>query len=448
MITARTITKDLAGQSFSVKNAVDGTEVKFEFPSSFDGWPRRGGEAIVAPVVCKHPRQGDIPSIMKFFTHVVPQRAKRQKYLVNHHLAGRFDWLYEAVPYLWVDKTVAGHRLYGHVAKHVCYNRPGDDFERVREHDTDNMDTFSEDNRREMAAQLCNAIVGLERLNIVHSDLSPKNIIICKYSDNEMRCVLIDYDGFQSSRAPKLPRQHNGNQVRMLGTPGYQHPDLMRRIEQDNGTDDALFVENDRFALGVLCFELLTWTTATAGSRAAGQTGLINEAELKRGRLDLPAAARSVWPEGFKLLEEAVKEPDINSLPGPEDWLQALQPELRLRNRKNWTTTVFLKIYRQCGNQTPVKKQLLHFEGQSGRGALEKVDPRLSDIAYSYKNENGRCISFKLHITSAAPVILRQDGKTKNLGVRPDEVEVGPDDQILTDGWLLKFQDASRGMDW
>ena len=47
MITARTITQDLAGQSFSVKNAVDGTEVKFEFPSSFDGWPRRGGEAIV-----------------------------------------------------------------------------------------------------------------------------------------------------------------------------------------------------------------------------------------------------------------------------------------------------------------------------------------------------------------------------------------------------------------
>ena len=386
MITARTIKKDLAGQSFSVKNAVGGTQVEFEFPSSFDGWPRLGGEAIVAPVVCKHPRQGDIPSIMKFFTDVVPQRAERQQYLLEHNLADRFGWLYEAVPYLWVNKTVAGHRLYGHVAKHVCHNRPGDDFDQVRdrEHDTDNMDTFSEDNRREMAAQLCNAIVGLERLNIVHSDLSPKNIIICKYSDNEMRCVLIDYDGFQSSRAPKLPRQHNGNQVRMLGTPGYQHPGLMRRIEQDDGTDDALFVENDRFALGVLCFELLTWTTATAASLAAGQTGLINEDKLKHGRLDVPAAARSVWPEGFKLLEEAVKEPDINSLPGPEDWLQALKPELRLRNRKNWTTTVFLKIYQQSGNHTPENKRRLHFESQSGQGALEHVNPRLSDIAYSY----------------------------------------------------------------
>ena len=177
----------------------------------------------------------------------------------------------------------------------------------------------------------------------------------------------------------------------------------------------------------------------------AGQTGLLNEDELKHGRLDVPAAARLVWPEGFELLEQAVEEPDINSLPGPEDWLQAVNPELRLRN---WTTTVFLKIYRKRGNQTPVKKRLVHFEGRSGQGALEKVDPRLSDIAYSYKNENGRCISFKLRITSAAPVILRQARETKYLGVRPDELEIGPDDQILTDGWLLKFQDASQGMDW
>ena len=454
MITARIIKNDLAGQSFSVENLAGGPEVEFEFPPNFDGWPRRGSEAIVAPVVCKHPQQGDIPSIMKFFTHVVPQRSARQSYLVDQrynaekYLAGKFEWLYEAIPYLWMDKTVAGHRLYGHVAKHVCYGRPGDDFERVREHDTENMDTFSEDNRREMAAQLCIAIVGLERLGIVHSDLSPKNIVIGKYSDSEAHCVLIDYDGFQSPHAPQLPRQHDGNQVRMLGTPGYQHPDLMRRIERDNGTDDALFVENDRFALGVLCFELVTWMTATRDSLPAGQTGLINEDELRDGRLDVPAEARSAWPEGFRLLEKAVQEPNINSLPSPEDWLQAINPKLKLRNCKHWTTTVFLKIYRQHGNQTPEIRGRLHFvENQSGTGTLEIVDSRLSDIAYSYKNEDGHCLSFKLHIKSTAPVIIIRDGQQRNLGVQPDEIEVEPDDQILTDNWRLKFQDASQGTD-
>ncbi len=448
MITARTIIKDLCGKSFNVENSVDGTKVKFQFPSKFDGWPRRGGEAIVAPIICKHPQQGDIPSIMKFFDHVVPGRAKRQTYLLNFNLAGTFDHLYEAVPYLWVDKTVASHRLYGHVAKHVCHNRPGDDFERVRLHDTDNMDNFSENNRREMAAELCNAILGLEKLNIVHTDLSPKNIVIGKYSDSEAHCVLIDYDGFHSPHAPKIPRQHKGNLVRMLGTPGYQHPSLMRRIEQDNGMDDGLFVENDRFALGVLCFELMTWTKKVADNLQSSQIGLLSEEALKQGRLDVPVEVKSAWPEGFQLLEEAVKEPDTNSLPGPEDWLHVVRPELKPQNRKSWKTTVFLRIFRQRGNQTPIKKQRLHFESQAGQGSLGKVDARLSDIAYSYKNENGRCVSFKIHITSAAPVLMKQDRKTKNLGVRPDAIEVEPEDQILTDGWLLEFQDAAQGTDW
>jgi serine/threonine protein kinase len=300
-----------------------------------------------------------------------------------------------------------------------------------------------------MAGQLCNAIVGLERLKIVHSDLSPANIVIGKQSDDDVHCVLIDYDGFFSPDVPKLPRQYDGKQLRMLGSPGYQHPSLARRIKSDRGKDDTLFVANDRFALGVLCFELMVWTEQVSKG-LVGRTQLIDEDELANGRLVIPDAVKPVWPEGLKLLEESVAEPDVNSLPNPEDWLRALGflgADWRSL-RKDWATTAFLKIYRRRGNQAPVKHKLIHFEGKFGQGVFEKVDARLADVVYTYKNESNRCAVFSLKIKSPNPVLIKRDGITKNLGVKPDEIEIGPGDQVLTDDWILEFQDASLGTNW
>lgn len=447
MITSRTIKSELAGKEFSASNVADGSKVKFQFPTTFDGWPRKGGEGYVAPVVCKHPQKGDIPSIIKLFFNELPDRATRQTHLVRFGLSGKHDWLYEGVPYAWIDKIVAGHRVYGHVAKHVCYNRKGDDFGIVR--DTLAIDDFTEDNRRAMAGQLCTAIVGLERLSVVHGDLSPRNIVIGKQSDNDVQCVLIDYDGFQSPKVPQLPRQYDGKPARMFGSAGYQHPSLMRRIKNDNGQDDSLFVPNDRFALGVLCFELMVWTTQISNN-LTGRAQLIDEDELLNGRLVIPEAVKPIWPEGLKLLEEAVAEQDVSSLPSPEDWLRALGflgADWRSL-RKDWATTPFLKIYRRHGNQTPAKFQLIHFEGSLGQGDLEKVDNRLVDVVYSYTNENGRCIGFNLQIGSQNPVLIKRDGITKNLGVQPDQIEIGPGDQVLTNGWIFEFQDASLGTSW
>jgi hypothetical protein len=447
MLTPRTIKNELAGKKFAASNSANGSEVWFQFPRTFDGWPRRGGEGIVAPIVCKHPQRGDIPSIIKFFDTVLPERAKRQTHLLSFGLVGKHDWLYEGVPYAWIDITLDGHRIYGHVARHVGYTRKGDDFRIMR--DKVEIDDFTVDNRRAMAGQLCSAVLGLEKLKIVHGDLSPANIVIGKQSDNDVHCVLIDYDGFYSPNVPKLPRQHDGKQLRMLGSPGYQHPSLMRKIKSDTGTDDSLFVANDRFALGVLCFEIMVWTSQISKS-LVGRAQLIDEDELANGRLVVPAAVKAVWPEGLKLLEQSVAEPDVNSLPGPEDWLRTLGflgADWRSL-RKDWATTAFLKIYRRRGNQAPVPQRLVHFESSSGQGDFTSIDNRLAPIDYSFKNEHGRCVAFSVKIKSPSPVLIKRDGITKNLGVTPEELEIGPGDQVLTDDWIFEFQDASLGTRW
>ena len=116
--------------------------------------------------------------------------------------------------------------------------------------------------------------------------------------------------------------------------------------------------------------------------------------------------------------------------------------------KDRWTTTVFLKIYRRCENQALVKHQLVHFEGGRGQGNFEKVDSRLADVVFSYENQDGRCVAFTLQITSPNPVLINRDGITKELGVKPDKIEMGPGDQILTDDWILEFQDASMGISW
>ncbi len=447
-ITPRTIKNELAGQSFSVKNASSGSSVQFQFPSDFSAWPpRRGGEGIVAPITCKHPQKGNIPSIVKIFDHDLPERAKRQSHLVKFGLAGVHDWLYEGVPYVWIDKQVSGHRIYGHIAKHVCHNRKGDDFRIVR--DTDDIDSYTEDNRRAMAGQLCSAVAGLERLQIVHTDLSPANIVIGRQTADDAHCVLIDYDGFNSPNVPQLPRKFDGNAVRMLGSPGYQHPSLMRRIKLDNGTDDTLFVDNDRFALGVLCFELMTWTSQISNNLSS-RTNLIDDEELEYGRLVVPPTVKAAWPEGYKLLEEAVREPDPNSLPSPEDWLRALGflgGDWR-QHRKPWVSVPFLKVFRRHGNLTQNRIRLVEFSNEHGQGDFSSIDARLSDVRFEYENSNGRCVKFVLSASSPHPVVIKRDGVTKALGIQPDDIEIGPGDKILTDSWILEFQDAALGASW
>jgi len=116
--------------------------------------------------------------------------------------------------------------------------------------------------------------------------------------------------------------------------------------------------------------------------------------------------------------------------------------------KDSWTTTAFVKIYRDSENQAWVKHQLVHFESSRGQGNFEKVDSRLAEVVFSYQNEDERCVAFSLQITSPSPVLTKKDGITKNLGIKPDKIEIGPGDQIFTDDWIFEFQDASMGIRW
>ena len=177
---------------------------------------------------------------------------------------------------------------------------------------------------------------------------------------------------------------------------------------------------------------------------------MLDDEELEHGRLAVPPVTKAAWPEGFKLLEEAVGEPDVNSLPGPEDWLRALGflgKDWRSL-QKPWVTVPFLKVFKRRGNMTPRKVRLVEFGNDRGRGNFSSIDPSLSDVVFEYASSNGKCTEYSIKISSPHPVVIKRDGITKALGAAPDRIDVSPGDTILTNGWIFEFQDASLGTSW
>lgn len=437
----RTVKQALAGQSFHVKD-VAGTLVEFAFPESFGTWPRRGMEGIVVPVICQHPTRGPIPSILKCFDHYLPERSPRQEYLVRLGLASLHEWLYEGVPYLWMHREVCGVPVYGHVAKRVGSAVAGEDFRIVR--DSEQIDAFSEDNRLEMAAQLCVAVSGLERIDIVHGDLSPANIIVARDGDHA-RCSVIDYDGYRSSAVSDLPRLHEDVAVRPLGSPGYQHPSLMHRLAADkDNSDETLRVENDRFALAVLCVELMTWTATTG--EALDRTELLDTEALLRHRLVVPPSVAARWPEGVALLERCVQEPDPAALPSPEEWLALLGFLDGDERGGGWSALPIMELNRASGNQPARLVSRVTFQNEGAvSGNLELLDPALRVVDYDYEIVDGRCRELRLRFRWTYPVWRQRDGRTRRVADADAPIDIRPGDKLLSNGWSFVFPPSENG---
>jgi hypothetical protein len=444
MITVRDIREKLAGQRFVQRNK-DGVDVEVRFPTDLKsgGWPRKGLEGYAIPVTISHPVHGDRPSILKTFVHEVPTRAQRLDHLVSYGLAADHDWLFTGVPFASVRRNVNGLAIDGHISKHACFDINGEDFSRLK--NLDEFDHFTPEQRIWLAQQLCCGVVGLERKGIVHGDLSHGNLIV-GYNDDRSRiqAVIIDYDGFYATGAPSLPRRHAGQPIRPLGTPGYQHPSLMKRITGDKtGADDGIRVESDRFALGVLCCELMCWNSQTG--KELSRDELLSPDDLAGGLRVAPVQLHAVWPEGAQLLETALATRHADDLPAPDEWLRALGMQVGGPAPTPFANgaPANLKISRQSG-RGPLRhvRSVNMGTNANGAGDLGSVDQRLASVGYEYSRENG-VVSLALIFKWNDPVKATRDGL--KLGVdgkeagRPLKIEVGRSDVIRSNGWRFDF---------
>lgn len=121
-------------------------------------------------------------------------------------------------------------------------------------------------------AQICRAVAELHRLELVHRDIKPRNVLI----DGEARCRVTDF-GLACQRP-------GAGQAGTAGTPAYLAPEAFA------GTISA---RSDVYAIGVTAFELLTGDVPWSGSPEEIRRRVLTE------ELRLDALADRAVPEAM-----------------------------------------------------------------------------------------------------------------------------------------------------
>ncbi len=409
--------KKIYGHKFSAKNW-DKRDVTFRIPTPVAGWPRGGLEAYGLLVDCEHPDHGTIPSFLKVFKQDVAERGDRNRFLIQLGLAKHHPWLFHGMPYLSFRGKVNGVPIVAHAARRVGMNSSqSEDMAHLRDR---GQWSFARDVRRRLAGHLCCAVAALEQLDFVHSDLSPRNIVVTTAPDGEPAAVLCDYDGFAHPKQSMLPMK-----LRPLGTPGYQSPEIVACLDRD---EPDIRIESDRFALGALACEIMVWQPTTADE--------LNRAEMltpdlvrKRDVGGVPKTLRQRWPEGFDLLQRALAARSKIDLPSPVDWLQALGVHLPagLLPTKPLTGTPRVAIRRRVGHPariTEIREVRLRSDG----GTFGNVDPNhgeLSSVEFVRRQD-----TLALKFGWKHPVILTRAGQPTLTVTAPCTVQVQAGDRL------------------
>ena len=373
--------------------------------------------------------------LLKIFRHDIGPRQERTEYLIGLGLA-KDHWLFQGVPYAFLPKVKLGDvEIIGHVTQFlgVNYGGPAHDLSELR----DTWANFPETDRRAFACHLASAVAALEKLSIVHGDLSPGNVMVGPGLNGRNALYLCDFDGYYHKGTSMLPRKHNGLGLRPLGTPGYQYVQLIKRIKADkNDSDEGLYVETDRFAMAALICEIMAWRNDTGTKLGRGE--LLTEEIILNGNLCLlPREITDAFSAGFALLEKALKAGSIDAFPSPGDWLSLLGVPAAI------VSPIFPGTPRAIFTRrdTTMPPQAANLTSQQGNFGV--IHAELQDIAFRNERQKG---GQKLHLTfnGPLPAAIKKEGKISKVSpANRKDFLVGPKDTIMFGGWLVEFDNSN-----
>ncbi|MDO8608848.1 MAG: hypothetical protein Q7R40_20130 [Phaeospirillum sp.] len=428
--------KKIYGSTFQAANIGHGKKVEFSIYDQAKARARAGMEAYGVFVDCRHPTHGNLPSFLKIFKSDIPERRARTEFLIRTGLTKSHDWLFQGVPYAWLPGSVVnGHRLLGHVAHQIGarFGGPAEDFSRLKNQQAWDA-SYTPAARTMFAAQLCCAVAAMEKLGMVHGDLSGGNIMVGPGPNGDMVCSLCDFDGYYHSSVQPLPRKFDGVSCRPLGTVGYQYPELAVQVDRDqSATDPSIMVLTDRFALGALICELMVWSLQV--ENLLGRNELLSPQEiLGRSLSSLPSSVTNAWPTGFALLERAIQAGSIADLPSPEDWLGVLG--ISLWTEKKFTNPPFFEFYQRSGTRIKLvqKAALSH----TTTGNFGGIAPDLANVSYALVDS-----VLSITVNWPAQVFVVTDGRSQSRGMGPMTVKVNPGQAVVANGWEIRAYDGT-----
>jgi eukaryotic-like serine/threonine-protein kinase len=150
--------------------------------------------------------------------------------------------------------------------------------------------------------ELCAGVGYAHQVGVIHRDIKPTNLML----DRSGRLKILDFG------IAKMLGTLASNATALIGTPGYMAP------EQILG--GAIDHRSDLFSIGVVCYELLTYTDAFPGENVPAITHrIINEEPVSIAQL-LP----DVFPDLVALVERGLKKAAADRFPDAEAFRQAV----------------------------------------------------------------------------------------------------------------------------
>jgi hypothetical protein len=470
------VIRKISGKKVSVRlpgHSADST-IEFAPLTRQAPWPKPGLEAYIVPGQCTTPADGRFPVMVKVFKRDLPHRAERTQFLTETLQlgtpAGRRslgieaadDWMYHGIPMAWLGSVEVpvdrGERVrvIGHMTRHIGGDQPGKTLDveglKIREPGQQpSFDSYSEDERRELALHLIRAVERMERLQLAHGDLSQGNVLIGPGPTKKPAATLCDFDGFYHPKAPLLPRRLGAEMVRPIGTPGYQHPEVAEEDRRSAGIGENVLVATDRFALAVLVCEVMVWDSALR--RSIGRDTLLSDVEFSTrslAALDKTAPiVRRKFPEGIALLEKALSARGMWSAGAPADWARQALPspadwERVVRGGKTWDRRPTMRLIKQIGNQSPALDIQVNL-GSSSSARFDRIqgaEAPLDKVEYHWDGTKGQ---FEIWLHSQDDLRLRRAGTTTlsrvptNVG-GPTKVSIYPGDELaVAFVWRFSF---------
>lgn len=425
LISGSDIKKNLQDTTLSLNNYI------CKIPPFTQSWPRAGLEAYVVPAICSS-SQGSINSILKLFKMDIPERQKRINFLSSQKLREKHPKYFKAIPFISLDKrSYNNFTLCGHISERIQNkNNTAEDIFRLK---NNNKWNFTLQQKINFILNLCYSIEILEDLEIVHGDISSKNVIIGEHNNQEC-ALLCDFDGFYHKNVDKLPMSFNNQPCRPLGTIGYQYPEIIKKINENH---DDIFVETDRFALLVLACEIIAldpndFTTLN-------REELINDSIINKKNTDeIPTTIKKKWEQGFTLLDKALRCNSIQQMPSPFEIIEALKQG----PAQNISIFGEHKLFTKPFNYTPqieithsTKPINMKANIKSHSGNFSKIHHDLLNLNYLFNNSS---LTFK--ITKNQPFLLRRKSKLICLA-NENEINLQPNDVFIINQFVLKIKD-------
>ena len=177
---------------------------------------------------------------------------------------------------------------------------------------------------RQIALDLCDALIRAHRLNIIHRDLKPENILI----DEDGTPKLADFGVARLSEGTRMTR--SGTQV---GTPYYMAPEAWEGKHLD--------AQADIWSLGVILFEILTGQVPFGGDTGAAVMNRVlttSPPDLKKLRVEVPSSLVKIVSRMLardkKRRYQTMREVAVDIERGQSSQVQAVKRRAGERNKQ------------------------------------------------------------------------------------------------------------------